>query len=47
MTSDRENSEIRMSFEEFGNLRAALREYVSKSMLEKVEIFDKINNFNI
>ena len=47
MISDRENSEIRMTREEFGNLRAALREYVSKSLLEKVEIFDKINNFNI
>lgn len=47
MISDRENSEIRMSCEEFGNLRAALRENVSKSLLEKVEIFNKINNFNI
>lgn len=47
MISDRENSEIRMTREEFGNLRAALREYVSKSLLEKVEIFDRINNFNI
>lgn len=47
MTSDRENSEIRMSLEEFGNLRAALREYVSKNLLEKVGIFEEINNFNI
>ena len=36
-----------MSWEEFSQLRAALRENLSKNTLDEVEIFHKINNFNL
>ena len=47
MKSDRLNSEGVMSWEEFSQLRAELRATLSKEMLDKVEIFNKINNFNL
>ena len=47
MKSDRLNSEVVLSWEEFSQLRAAMREHLSKTALDEVEIFDKINNFNI
>ncbi len=47
MKSDRLNSEVVLSWEEFSRLRAAMREHLSKAALDEVEIFDKINNFNI
>lgn len=47
MKSDRLNSEVVLSWEEFSQLRAAMRENLSKNALEEVEIFDKINNFNL
>ena len=47
MKSDRLNSEVVLSWEEFSQLRAAMRENLSKNALDEVEIFDKINNFNL
>lgn len=47
MKSDRLNNEVVLSWEEFSQLRAAMRENLSKNALEEVEIFDKINNFNL
>ena len=47
MKSDRLNSEVVLSWEEFSQLRAAMRENLSKTTLDKVEIFNKINNFNL
>jgi hypothetical protein len=47
MKSDRLNSEVVLSWEEFSQLRAAMRENLSKATLDKVEIFNKINNFNL
>ena len=47
MKSDRLNSEVILSWEEFAQLRAAMRENLSKTTLDKVEIFNKINNFNL
>ena len=47
MKSDRLNSEVVLSWEEFSQLRAAMREHLSKTALDEVEIFDKINNFNL
>ena len=47
MKSDRLNSEVMLSWEEFSQLRAAMRENLSKNALDEVEIFDKINNFNL
>ena len=47
MKSDRLDNEVTLSYEEFAQLRAALREHLSKSALEEVEIFNKINNFNL
>ena len=47
MKSDRLNSEVVLSWEEFSQLRAAMRENLSKTALDKVEIFNKINNFNL
>lgn len=47
MKSDRLNSEVVLSWEEFSQLRAAMREHLSKATLDKVEIFNKINNFNL
>lgn len=47
MKSDRLNSEVVLSWEEFSQLRAAMREHLSKTTLDKVEIFNKINNFNL
>lgn len=47
MKSDRLNNEVVISWEEFSQLRAALRENLSKNALDEVEIFDKINNFNL
>ena len=47
MKSDRLNSEVVLSWEEFSQLHAAMREHLSKTALDEVEIFDKINNFNI
>ena len=47
MKSDRLNSEVVLSWEEFSLLRAAMREYLSKTALDEVEIFNKINNFNL
>ena len=47
MKSDRLNSEVILSWEEFYQLRAAMRENLSKTALGEVEIFDKINNFNL
>ena len=47
MKSDRLNSEVVLSREEFSQLRAAMRENLSKKTLDEVEIFDKINNFNL
>ena len=46
MKSDRLNSEVVLSWEEFSLLRAAMRENLSKTALE-VEIFNEINNFNL
>ena len=45
MKSDRLNSEVVLSWEEFSQLRAAMREHLSKTALDKVEIFNKIDNF--
>lgn len=47
MKSDRLNSEVVLSWEEFAQLRAAMRENLSKTALDEVEIFNKINNFNL
>ena len=47
MKSDRLNSEVVLSWEEFSQLRAAMREHLSKTALDDVEIFNKINNFNL
>lgn len=47
MKSDRLNSEVVLSWEEFAQLRAAMRENLSKTTLDKVEIFNKVNNFNL
>ena len=47
MKSDRLNSEVILSWEEFALLRAAMREHLSKTTLDKVEIFNVINNFNL
>lgn len=47
MKSDRLNSEVVLSWEEFSQLRAAMREHLSKTALGEVEIFDKINKFNL
>ncbi len=47
MKSDRLNSEVVLSWEEFSQLRAAIREHLSKTTLGEVEIFNKINNFNL
>ena len=47
MKSDRLNSEVVLSWEEFSQLRAAMREHLSKTTLGEVEIFNKINNFNL
>ena len=47
MKSDRLNSEVILSWEEFAQLRAAMREHLSKTALKEVEIFNKINNFNL
>ena len=47
MNSDTLNSVVVLSCEEFSQLRAAMREHLSKTALDEVEIFDKINNFNI
>ncbi len=47
MKSDRLNSEVILSWEEFAQLRAAMREHLSKTALKEVEIFNKTNNFNL
>ena len=47
MKSDRLNSEVVLSWEEFSQLRAAMREHLSKTTLGEVEIFNQINNFNL
>ena len=47
MKSDRFNSEVVLSWEEFAQLRAAMREHLPKTSLKEVEIFNKINNFNL
>lgn len=47
MKSDRLNSEVILSWEEFAQLRAAMRENLSKTSLKEVEIFNKIDNFNL
>lgn len=47
MKSDRLNSEVVLSWEEFAQLRAAMRENLSKTALDEVEIFNEINNFNL
>ncbi len=47
MKSDRLNSEVILSWEEFAQLRAAMRENLSKTALDEVEIFNEINNFNL
>ena len=47
MKSDRLNSEVVLSWEEFSQLRAAIREHLSKTALDEVEIFNVINNFNL
>ena len=47
MKSDRLNSEVVLSWEEFAQLRAAIREHLSKTTLDKVVIFNEINNFNL
>ena len=47
MKSDRLNSEVVLSWEEFSQLRAAMREHLSKTALDEVEIFNVINNFNL
>ena len=47
MKSDRLNSEVVLSWEEFAQLRAAMREHLSKTTLDEVEIFNEINNFNL
>lgn len=47
MKSDRLNSEVILSWEEFAQLRAAMREQLSKTALKEAEIFNKINNFNL
>ena len=47
MKSDRLNSEVVLSWEEFSQLRAAMRENLSKTALDEVEIFNVINNFNL
>lgn len=47
MKSNRTENEVTLSWEEFAQLRAALREHLSKNALDEVEIFDKINNFNL
>ena len=47
MKSDRLNSEVVLSWEEFSQLRAAMREHLSKTALKEVNIFNKINNFNL
>ena len=47
MKSNRTENEIVMSWEEFSQLRAALRENLSKSALDEVEIFNKINSFTL
>lgn len=47
MKSDRLNSEVVLSWEEFAQLRAAMREHLSKTALDEVEIFNEINNFNL
>ena len=47
MKSDRLNSEVVLSWEEFSQLRAAMREHLSTAALDEVEIFHKINNSNI
>lgn len=47
MKSDRLNSEVVLSWEEFAQLRAAMREHLSKASLKEAEIFNKIDNFNL
>lgn len=47
MKSDRLNSEVVFSWEEFSQLRAAMREHFQKTALDEVEIFNEINNFNL
>lgn len=47
MKSDRLNSEVILSWEEFAQLRAAMREHLSKTSLKEIEIFNKIDNFNL
>ena len=47
MKSDRLNSEVVLSWEEFSLLRSAMRENLSKTTLNEVEIFNEINNFNL
>lgn len=47
MKSDRLNSEVVLSWEKFSLLRAAMRENLSKTALDEVEIFNEINNFNL
>lgn len=47
MKSDRLNSEVILSWEEFAQLRAAMREHLSKTSLKEVVIFNKINNLNL
>lgn len=47
MKSDRLNSEVVLSWEEFSQLRAAMREHLSKTALDEVEVFNVINNFNL
>ena len=47
MKSDRLNIEVVLSWEEFSQLRAGMREHLSKTALDEVEICDKIYNFKI
>lgn len=47
MKSDRLNSEVILSWEEFSQLRAAMREHLSKTALKEVKIFNNINNLNL
>ena len=47
MKSDRLKSEVVLSWEEFAQLRAAMRENLSKNALDEVKIFNKINSFNL
>ena len=47
MKSDRLNSEVVLSWEEFSQLRAAMRVHLSKTAPKEAKIFNKINNFNL